>query len=222
MDDRRTWRWDGGLVGWNYRPMARSDGRLVPLDLEDPETRRRWLCDLVGRLPALLGDFGYLTEVRAYAWGANKGSCVIDWRSEEGPSTLLAFLQQGTSLGLEASLNLTCLDSHLEPMEIAGGADFLINILLTEMGALNTARNAPVYLRLELNADIYAPWSLGEVQDNAHLAAINGPRLAGILERIERDVPAELLEIHQDHHPRGTVGPRGFKTPGNGDRGHVV
>ncbi|HEY8209323.1 MAG TPA: hypothetical protein VIG99_17665, partial [Myxococcaceae bacterium] len=76
--------------------MTRSDGQLVPLDLGDEETRRRWLRDLIGRLPALLGDFGYLTRVRAYVLG--KGECVVDWRSADGPSALLASLEQGTSL----------------------------------------------------------------------------------------------------------------------------
>src|SRR5947207_145255 len=80
MDDDKTWRWDsGGLVGWNYRPMARSDGRLVPLDLEESETRRRWLCELVGRLSALLGDFAYPTEVYVSSREKGENAGVIDW-----------------------------------------------------------------------------------------------------------------------------------------------
>ena len=64
MNEGRTWRFDsGGLVGWNYRPMVRSGGRLVRLDVGDPEIRRRWLCDLVSRLPVLLADFAYPTLV---------------------------------------------------------------------------------------------------------------------------------------------------------------
>jgi hypothetical protein len=98
-------------------------------------------------------------------------------------------------------------------MEVPDGADFRVNIHLTDSGALRPTTDEPVYLRLELNADIYAPRSIGEIKDNSLLAALNGPRLAGFLGRIEVDVPAELLEIHQDHHPPGTVGPRGFKAP---------
>jgi len=213
MDDGRTWRFDGGLVGWNYQPMARSEGRLVPRDLANPETRRIWLCELIGRLPALLCDFATLTEARAYARGDDGGACVIDWRTQDGPSTLLTFLQRGTCTGVEAKLELTCLDKDLEPLEITNGASFKINIRLTDSGTLDPMTDAPVYLRLLLNADIYAPWSLGEIQNNTLLAALNGPRLAGCLERIERDLPAKLLEIDQDHHPRGSVGPRGFIAP---------
>lgn len=217
MNGGRTWWFDsGGLVSWNYRPMARSDGRLVPQDLEEAETRRRWLCDLVSRLPALLGDFAYLTDVRVNARGKGTGACVIDWRDREGPSTLLTFLQQAETWGVEAHLNLTCLDRDLKSVEIMNGAVLWVKIRLTESGSLDWRTDAPVYIHLNLNADIYAPWSIGEIQDNALLASLNGPRLAGFLERIERDVPAELLEINPDHHSPETVGPRGFIAPPGG------
>jgi hypothetical protein len=222
MKGGRTWRFDsGGLVMWNFRPMARSDGGLVPLELEDQEIRRRWLCDLVGRLPALLGDFGCPTEVCAHAVG--KRRCVIDWRNEEGPSALLAFLRQGAALVVEFELDLTCLGMDLEPMKVPCGAEFLVHIKLMDgdSGALNPETDTPIHIRLKLNADIYAPRSLGEIQNNVFLAALNGPRLAGVLERIERDVPAELLEIDEYIHPRRTVGPRGFKADKD-DRSNVV
>lgn len=223
MGDRTTWHFDsGGLVGWNFRPMARSDGPLVRLDLDDRETRRRWICDLVGHLSELLGDFARPHKVHVHTNDKGYDACVVDWQDVEGPSTLLAFLRQAETWVVDAWLDLTCLDRDLDPLEIADGAHFMIKVDLTNSGALDHRTDAPVYVRLELNADIYAPWSLGEIQNNALLAALNGPRLAGLLERIERDVPAELLEIHQDHHPRGTVGPRGFKGAGNDDRGHVA
>src|SRR5438045_1549097 len=119
MDDRRTWRFDsGGLVGWNYRPMARSDGRLVRLDLEDPEVRRRWLCELAGRLPALLGDSASLAEVSVSARGKGPHPHEFDWRDKTGPSTLLAFLREFETTTVHARLDLTCLDRDLQPMEI--------------------------------------------------------------------------------------------------------
>jgi hypothetical protein len=214
MDDGRTWWRHAALVGWNYRPMARSDGKLVPLELNDPQARRRWLCDLVDRLPALLGDFGSLTEVRVNALGKGEGACMIDWRNREGPPTLAAFLQRETIETVETHLNLTCLDRDLKPLEIEHGADLWIKIRLTESGALDHWTDAPVYLRLELNADIYAPQSLGEVRDNALLAALNGPRLTNFLERIESDVPAQLLEMDGERYG-GLVGPRGFTAPAN-------
>jgi hypothetical protein len=216
MDDGKTWHWDSGwLVGWNYRPMARSDGRLVPLDLEDPATRRHWLSELVGRLPILLGDFAHVTEVKAR--GKGNSACMIDWRNNEGPPTLLGFLRQAEIWVVDAHLDLTCVDRDLEPLKITNGAHFLIKVVLTESGALDTASDAPVYIRLELNADIYAPWSFGDVQDNALLARLNGPRLAGILERIESDVPAQLLDMDGESYG-GLVGPRGFTAPPNAFR----
>jgi len=161
-----------GSKRWGACPAA-------PLRLEDQAIRRRWLCNLIGRLPALLGDFGCAARVVAYAVG--KRECVIDMRDEEGPSILPAFLQQGAALAVEADLNLTCLDTYLEPMEVPGGAQFFVHIKLMDgdSGALHPETDTPVHLRLKLNADIYAPRSADEIQDNAFLAGVNGPRLAG-------------------------------------------
>lgn len=197
--------------------MARRDGRLSPLDLESPETRRRWLCELVGRLPALLGDFAYPTRVHVNAQDKGDDACVIDWKDKDGPSTLLTFLQQELAREVLCHLNLTCLDRGLEPMEITHGAALWINMWVDESGSLDLTNDAPVYLRLELNADIYAPWSFGDVQDNALLAAINGPKLTAFLERVERDVPAQLLGMDGERYG-GLVGPRGFKVPANAFR----
>jgi len=219
MDDGKTWHWDsGGLVGWSYRPMARRDGRLVPLDLERQETRKPWLCELVGRLPALLGDFAYPSRVHVNAQGKGDDACVIDWQDEGGRSTLLTFLQRELAKEVLCYLNLTCLDRDLEPLEITHGAAFWINLWVDESGSLDLASDAPVYLRLELNADIYAPWSFGDVQDNALLASLNGPRLTSFLERLERDVPAQLLGMDGERYS-GLVGPRGFTAPANTFRG---
>jgi hypothetical protein len=89
-----------------------------------------------------------------------------------------------------------------------------INMWVDESGSLDLTMDAPVYLRFVLNADIYAYWSFGDVQDNAFLAAINGPRLTAFLERIERDVPAQLLGMDGERY-EGLVGPKGFKAPPN-------
>src|SRR5262249_7250606 len=159
MGNMRTWSSRGALVHWNYRPVARREGQLVRLDLEEPETRKRWLCDLLSRLPALLGDFGYIAEVSASKRRVGERACVIDWREKAGPSALLSFVQQGEIDGVDADLNLTCLDSALAPMEIPSGASFVVNIRLTESGDLDPKTDAPVYLHFVLHADIYAPWA---------------------------------------------------------------
>jgi hypothetical protein len=214
MRDRGTWWFDsGGLVGWSYRPMARSDGQHVPLDLREWETRKRWLCELVGRLPALLGDFAHLGRVRATTRGG-EDDCVIERSDQAGLTKLLGFLQRTEPIIVEASLDLVCLDRNLEPFEIPFGAELWINMRVDESGSLYLMTDAPVYLRFDLNADIYAPQSFGDMPSNALLAAINGPRLAAFLERVERDVPAQLLGMDGERYG-GLVGPRGFTAPPN-------
>jgi hypothetical protein len=213
MAEPRTWVWDSDLASWSYRPMARSDDRLIPLNLEAPEGRSRWLQRLLGRLPSVLGDFGYMTKVQCSASSRGDPACVVDWRSQRGPATLGAFLEQTADIfEVLVTVNLTCRGEDLEPREIEGGASLWITIHLNDSGALDVSRDHPVYLRVALNADIYAPQSHADVQNNALLASLNGPRLAGFLERIERDVPAQLYAINDDQYP-GMLGPRGFKAP---------
>jgi len=208
-----TWRQDWALAGWNYRPMARSDGRLIPVRMEVPEIRRRWLQRLFGQLSALTGDFGYPTKVEVSTLAKGEVSYAVDWRSQQGPADLMAFFEETNDIfEVIVTLNLTCLDRSLNPMELEEGATLWVNIRLNDSGELNVARENPVYIRVVLNADIYAPRALGKARDNSLLAALNGPRLAGFLERIERDVPAELFEIYDDQY-RGMLGPRGFKAP---------
>jgi hypothetical protein len=212
MSEDRVWRWNGGgtLVSWNYRPMARSDGRLIRLDMEAPEARRAWLRDLLARLPALLGDFAYATWSHVAAKGAGELACEVDWRAEDGPAKLLDFVGKTDAVYyVYADLTLTCRNSSLEPFEIERGGGLYVKFTLTDSGALNTAEEDPVYLRMVLYADPYAPLSRGPVKENRVLASINGPRLTAFLERIERDVPAQLLEVDEEVY-RGAVGPRGF------------
>lgn len=218
MGNAKTWRWDSPLVGWNYRPMVRSDGRLVPLALQDPGVRRVWLCNLVSRLRDLLGDFAHLAEVSVSTRDRGEGACVIEWRDKESLSALLTFLQQAEVTLVHAYLDLDCVNGDLEPLVIPWGAELKINMWVDETGSLDLTKDAPVYLRFLLNADIYAPRSQGDIRDNAILASINGPRLTAFLERIERDVPARLLDMDGESYG-GLVGPRGFTAPGNAFKG---
>jgi hypothetical protein len=209
----KTWRWEWDLANWSFRPMARSDDRLIPIDLEASEIRHRWIQGFLARLPALLGNFGYATEVEVNTRSKGDRAYVTDWRNSEGPSGLMTFIGQANDVGyVLVNLNLTCQGNDLEPIEIQRGAAIWVDILVTDSGALNIAQDHPVLLSVNLNADIYAPLSLGESRDNTLLAALNGPRLSSFLERFERDVPAELTEIYDDQYP-GMIGPRGFKPP---------
>lgn len=214
VNNYRTWQWDRGLAGWEYRPMARSDGRLVPLDLEVPEVRKRWLGGLLGRLPELLGDFAYATKVDVTEYGVGDDACTAIWTTKgKPPAQLVEFVEHHERLHhVHVDLTLTCQGMDLQPLEIEAGGSFYVVCTLTESGELKVTAEAPVYIRVALNADIYAPLSLGEVRNNALLAALNGPRLASFLERMEREVPAELIDIYGDNYP-GMVGPRGFLAP---------
>jgi hypothetical protein len=213
MERVKTWRWDWALADWNFRPMARSDDRLIPVDLEASEARQCWIQGFLARLPTLLGDFAYATEVEVATRSGGDRAYVADWRSPEGASGLIEFIGQANDIRyVLVNLNLTCQGNDLEPMEIQRGAVLWVDVLLTDSGALNVTQDNPVLLSVSLNADIYAPLSRGESRDNTLLAALNGPRLTGFLERFERDVPAELTEISDDQY-RGLLGPRGFKLP---------
>lgn len=209
----KTWLYDsGGIVAWNFRPMARSDDRLIPLDVEAPDVRRDWLCGLIRRLPALLGDFATPAEVNVNVRGKGDSACVADWRTKDGPSVLMECLEKEPIRRVEIALDLTCLGEDLEPFVVQWGAEFLVNILLTDSGELNTTADAPVYLRFRLMADIYSPRTQTSVRDNTSLAKLNGPRLTHFLERIEWDVPAQFLEMDGAHY-NGMVGRRGFTAP---------
>jgi hypothetical protein len=173
--------------------MRRSDERLVPLDLEAPEVRKRWLRGLLVRLPELLGDFAHTTKVDVTEQRLGDDACASVWKANAPPpDQLLEFIERNERIHyVHVYLDLTCQGTDLEPLEIEGGGSLYVTCMLTKSGTLDVEEDAPVYLGVRLDVDIYAPRSLGEIRDNTLLAALNGPRLAGFLERIERDVPAE-------------------------------
>jgi hypothetical protein len=217
--DDPTWHrycWNGGgpLVSWNFRPMARSDGGLVRIALEAPDARRQWLGEMVAKMPALLGDFAYAAET-SVATAASDEAFVGESSTQDGRGKLLGFIGTRDDIHrLHFDLTLTCMSEGLEPMEFVRGAYLSVEIWLDKTGALDVTSEDPVYFHFALNCDIYAPFRKGlNGGKNTTLAALNGPRLAGFLERIERDVPAQLMEMDDDVGYRGMIGPRGFLAP---------
>lgn len=221
MNERGTWRWSSGLANWNYRPLSSGSGRESTNPPETSELRKRWLSGLLVRLPDLLGDFAFATKVEVATLSQGDGTCVLDLREPGASDALQAFLSRTEEVvGVTVDLTLRCEDQERRPFDLEHGALLWINIRLTESGTLDPASDAPIYLRVQLNVDIYAPKSWGWERDNTGLAARNGPRLAAFLERIERDVPAALLEIDAEDY-RGMIGPRGFLSPAGAPRAQL-
>lgn len=54
--------------------------------------------------------------------------------------------------------------------------------------------------------------SWGQIRDNSKLAALNSPRLSEFLQRLEREVPANLMSIDADDY-QGMIDGHGFFAP---------
>jgi len=215
MEGSETWRSRSGLADWIYRPLDNAGDGPRRTRLESAEDRRRWILALLAHLPALLGDFAHMGEVEVATLAKGERAFKGDLRKPDGATALLDFVGGAEAVVyMRVDLTLACLDRSHQPTELERGAMLWINFWLTDSGALDPKMEDPIYLRMQLNTDIYAPLSRGRARDNAILAALNAPRLAGFLERIERDVPAELLEIDAEDYP-GMIGPRGFIGPVN-------
>ncbi len=214
MNEANTWRWSSGLAGWNYRPVVVTSDEPSAAPLVSPKLRNIWLSGLVERLPSLLGDFAYATMVEVATLSQGEDACTLDLREAGSSSALLGFIERTDDVVyISIDLTLCCEDLECQHLELDRGAILWICIELTETGALDPSVSAPVRLRLQLNVDIYAPRSWGKERDNAVLAARNGPRLAAFLDRLERDIPVELIDIDAEDY-RGMIGPRGFFTDG--------
>ncbi|MCY0989611.1 hypothetical protein OV203_20910 [Nannocystis sp. ILAH1] len=161
----------------------------------------------------MLGGFARATELEVSARSKGEGALVLEADEPGMLEQARDFIRQNDDVvEVCVTLTLVCAGLDLRPIEIDHGALLWIDIDLDENGRLDPATDDPIRLRLQLNTDIYAPLSWGDVRDNTALATLNADRLAGALERIERAIPAELIEIDAPDYP-GLVDARGFRGP---------
>ncbi|WP_434419148.1 hypothetical protein [Nannocystis pusilla] len=164
-------------------------------------------------LPALLGGFARVTELEVSTRSKGEGALALEADEPGVLEQARAFIRENDDVvNVCITLTLVCVGLDQQPLEIDHGALLWIDIDLDEDGRLDPTTDDPIRLRVQLNADIYAPLSWGNVRDNTPLATLNADRLAGALERIERAIPAELIEIDAPDYP-GMVDPRGFRVP---------
>lgn len=208
-----TWRSASGLASWIYRPRATVSGGPGGDSLASGEPRGRWISGVMAALPALLGGFARVTELEVSTRSKGEGALALEADGSDVLEQAREFIRQNDDV-VEVCITLTLVCAGLDrrPIEIDRGALLWIDIDLDEDGRLGPTTDDPIRVRLQLNADIYAPLSWGDVRDNSALARLNAERLAGALERIERAIPAELIEIDAPDYP-GMVGPRGFRVP---------
>ncbi|WAS94844.1 hypothetical protein [Nannocystis punicea] len=208
-----TWRSASGSASWIYRPRAAANGGPGGDSLVSPEQRSRWISRVVATLPALLGSFARATDLEVSTRSKGEGALALEADEPGALERAREFIRQnGDVVEVCITLTLECEGLDLQPIEIDRGALLWIDVDLDDDGQLDPTTDDPIRLRLQLNADIHAPLSWGNVRDNTALAALNAGRLAGALERIELAVPAELIEIDAPDYP-DMVDPRGFFVP---------
>ncbi|MEZ4448458.1 MAG: hypothetical protein R3B09_03185 [Nannocystaceae bacterium] len=208
-----TWRRSSGLASWIYRPRVDGSGGSVGDALGPSEPRGRWISGVLAILPALLARFARATEIEVSTASKGEGALALALDQPDALDRARAFIRESADVvDVCITLTLECEGLDRQPLEIDRGALLWIAVDLDEDGRLDRTVDDPIRLRVQLNADTYAPLSWGEDRDNAALAELNADHLAGALERIERDLPAEVIEIDAPDYPR-MVDPRGFHAP---------
>lgn len=91
------------------------------------------------------------------------------------------------------------------PSMVASAATILIS---PEDGPASE-RTSSVNLSVILHVDLYATRTWGPIRDNTAMAAMNGPRLSGYLERLARVPGWVLVEADAPDYP-GQITPTGF------------
>jgi hypothetical protein len=186
--------------------------------LNDPTERAPWVAEQLQVVLSTLQDFSYPRRI------------VVEWGIREPDYELLAPITEPKLKRLERFLRSTkdvrriflpttlrCVqvaeDGELEPVELEEDGEISLSIELNED---STFEAAPDVVRLLFNlwADIYAPISAGQEEDNHELAALNGSRLEGFLRRLQAALPLLLYEFEpMDPWDRGEVDRFGYKLP---------
>ncbi len=193
-----TWCWKSNVASWDFQLAGRGDG-----DLQGDY--RRLLLELL----RLLGDFAAPREIGLTTGSGGENAAVIAVDAlPDGAEGLERVLRAHTDLeDVVVRVDLLCTPPDGEgTVRLLGGATLWLTLEEDE-------EDAPFRLLVELQVDLYAPLSWGEVRDNRALAALNRPRLAGFLRRLQEELGAELVDIDAPSY-RGQVGPFGFDPGG--------
>ena len=186
-----TWHWKSSLAVWRFEAP-----QLSPPD--SPTT----LSETARRCTEALLDFGAVARIE---WDAEPlaapGAATIADR--DAAVQRLSRLQtlQGLST-IRCHLDLTCVDTD--------GAESTLHHAATLWFDTDSDEPDKVFVQLRLHVDIYAPLTWGPVRDNAALASLNGPRLAGFLRRLTSDVGLTITEVDASAYPR-TAYEHGFR-----------
>jgi hypothetical protein len=179
------WRTSEFLATWTW---AFPSGALG-----DPAARARWLAEAVARALEALDGFAVAREATVCTAEDGEDAFAADLAAD-GAAALLSFLERTPDVEtVELALALACSAPGGGELRVDDGAALVFDVELDTDGEL--ARDPlACQLRFALHVDLYSPESRGAAPDRA-LAALNGPRLRGFLERLERLLPLRFLEL---------------------------
>lgn len=186
-----TWHWKSSLAVW------RLEGERTP-----PADKSAMLAQAARRCTEALGDFGAVARIE---WDAEPlaipGTAAIADR--DAAVQCLSPLEALPGLStIRCLLDLTCVDTD--------GAASTLHHAATLWFDTDSDEPDKVFVQLRLHVDIYAPLTWGPVRDNAALARLNGPRLAGFLRRLTSDVGLTITEVDAPAYPQ-TAHEHGFR-----------
>lgn len=177
-----TWRRKSGLASWTFCFSEAAD--VAPF--------RRVLAAVVGAL----GSFGRPVDASWTSASTGDGAAEQDLGAEPVAALLSVPLADPVQVSLTLELVVALPDGTTETLP--AGADLWLD-----------REDGETVVVLSLDVDLYAWRSWGEQRDNAALAALNAPRLAGFLSRLVA-IGAELNDIDAESYP-GQVSATGFE-----------
>lgn len=178
---------------WTYS-LVRATAPLAAT-LADPLTRATWLSERCRALLDVITGLAQARRVEVITETAGDDAFVTDLGAE-APDALLRFLARTPdTTELVLRLDLSCVDVAGAAFAIPNGAIVALHVELDAGGQLDLRRASPIWMWFELDTDMYAPSAAAPRRDHRALAELNGPRLTAFLQRLEREMPAELLEI---------------------------
>ena len=189
-----TWRRKSGLASWDFQLPGAYPAA-------------------VGAALAALGDFAQVRRVRLTTASGGEGARTLQSADVDvDVEVIVEALEQVPDLeDVEVDLALLVVAPDNAPNKLVQSRLDDATLWITWEGDDGVEeRGHPVRLLLSLDVDIYAARSRGDDRDNRAMAALNGPRLAGFLDRL-RAAGAVFFEVDAPSYPG--AGPTGFDAP---------